>query len=143
MDLQKVSTFDLLEEINRRINASDLNRVPVWAIPTLELVAKEYKCAPFDLVPDNRRSTKEITNARYLAMYLLRVTKPTYSLHVIGSIFSRDYSLVSFATNKIKALIDKNPAAAALIHEMITKLTSAPDCRSARQVSSPVPAKSA
>ena len=86
-------------------------------------MAKEYNCQPSEITPDNRRSTANITNARYLAMYLLRVTKPNYSLHVIGDIFSRDHSLVSHATKRIKDLRAKNLDIDAQIAEMISKLS--------------------
>ena len=123
MILRNVSTSDLLEEITRRLDAVELTRVPAWALPTLELVAKTYNCMPSEITPDNRRNTKNIANARYLAMYLLRVTKPTYSLHVIGDIFSRDHSLVAFATKRIKELRAKNHQIDAEIAAMITKLS--------------------
>jgi chromosomal replication initiator protein len=93
-------------------------QVTIQAI--IEVVAEQHGLEPADLVGSRR--TKDISNARQIAMYLSRELTEL-SLSVIGSKFGgRDHTTVMHAIDKVRTTLGKDTQLTADVQKLVGKI---------------------
>lgn len=87
----------------------------------IKTVAEFYKINWLELM--SRRRTREVADARQIAMYLIR-NNSKLGVVEIGRLFNRDHSTVIYATQTVQDLIDTDKSYRFNVKEIEKKLFS-------------------
>ena len=98
-------TFEQIQRIVKDV-ISDSLPVPVIVEKTISVVSETYGIAVEDIKSANR--SQNISLARNVSMYAIKVLLPNITLKDIGSYFKKDHSTVLYSIKKIEEAIESD-----------------------------------